>query len=129
MRRQSGFFEELMSIASRMSWRVGLAAAVLSWTALHLAAVLLGPSKTPTAVGELGTYAARSLVGTMAVLLQYIVPVCLLVGALASRLRQSRDRELFQQAHLGGHDAVRSMTWREFERLVGQAFRGRGYDV
>lgn len=129
MRRQSGFLEDLMSIASRMSWRAGVVAAALSWAVLHFAAVFLSPSRAATTVGDLGPYAARSLVGIMATLLQYVVPVCLLVGVLASRLNASRDRGLLQQAHLGGQDAVRSMTWREFERLVGQAFRGRGYDV
>jgi len=129
MRRHSGFLEDIMSIAARMSWQAGVTAAVLSWAALHLAAVLFSPSRAVTTVGELGSYAARSLLGTMATLLQYVVPVCLLIGTLASRLMRSRDRGLLQQAHLGGRDALRRMTWREFERLVAQAFRDRGYDV
>lgn len=129
MRRQTGLLEDLVSIASRMSWQAGLAAAVLSWAVLHFAAVLLTPIKAVATLGELGQYAARSLLGTMARLLQYVVPVCLLFGALASRLKQLRGRGLFQRARLGGQDAVRRMTWREFEQLVGQVFRGWGYNV
>lgn len=129
MRRQSGLLEDLMSITSRMSWRAGVAAAVLSWAALHLAAMLLSPSKAATTVGELGPYVVHGLLGTMATLLQYVVPVCFLTGAVASRLKQSQDRGLFQRARLGGQDAVKHMTWREFEQLVGQVFRGRGYNV
>lgn len=129
MRRKRSLLEDLISIVSRLPWRVGVAAAVLSWAALHLATVLAGGSKTPAAVSDLGPYAVRSLFGTMAEVLQYIAPVCFLIGAFASRVRQSRDQGLFKQAHFGGEDAVRRMTWRDFERLVGEAFRRRGYDV
>jgi restriction system protein len=129
MRRQSGLLEDLISIAARMSWQAGVTAAVLSWAALHFAAVHFSASRAATTVGELGSYAAGSLLGTLATLLQYVIPVCFLMGALASRLTQSQARGLFRQARLGGPEAVRSMTWREFEQLVGQVLRGRGYDV
>lgn len=129
MRRQSGPLEDLMSIAARMSWQAGVTAAVLSWAALHFAAVHFTPSGAATTVGQLGPYAARSLLGTLATLLQYVIPVCFLMGALASRLTQSQARGLFRQARLGGPETVRSMTWREFEQLIGQVLRGRGYHV
>ena len=129
MRRQSNLFEDLISIAARMSWKAGVTAAVLSWAVLHFAAVHFSASRAATSVGELGPYAARSLVGMMATLLQYVIPVCFLMGALASRLTQSQARGLFRLARLGGPEAVRRMTWREFEQLVGQVLRVRGYDV
>lgn len=118
-----------MSIAARMSWQAGVTAAILSWAALHLAAALLAPSRVATTVGELGPFAVRSLLGTTATLLQWVIPVCFLAGALGSRLTQSQARGLFRQARVGGHDAVKRMTWGEFEQLVGQVLRGRGYDV
>ena len=48
-------------------------------------------------------------------------------GALISFLRQRSRRRLLDTQT--GLDSLRAMSWREFEMLVGEAFRRRGYAI
>jgi restriction system protein len=120
--------EDLIDLASRLPWYVSLVFAVVSGVVLHaLAAALSAPRiETP---GALGGVVARGLYGTIAALLQFVVPMCFAVGALAALLKRSRATALFAQARSAPEQSIDGMTWEQFECLVGEAFRRRGYQV
>ena len=50
------------------------------------------------------------------------------MGATIGYLKKSRDKSLVSRARVNPK-AVSEMSWREFERLVGEAFRQRGFTV
>ena len=61
---------------------------------------------------------------------QYIVPGVLFVGAAVSGVRAYRDRYLFVETKRAGRlGRLIELTWQDFERFVGQAFRERGFRV
>ncbi|MEM9567612.1 MAG: restriction endonuclease [Cyanobacteria bacterium P01_E01_bin.34] len=53
--------------------------------------------------------------------------LCLLIPALISYLKQKQKRQRLDfQKSIG---TIRDLSWREFEELVGEAYRRRGYSV
>lgn len=61
---------------------------------------------------------------------QYIVPLICTLGALFSALGRWKREQLFsdvEQSDSAG--ALNEMSWQEFEMLVGEAFRRKGYTV
>jgi restriction system protein len=117
-----------MDVASRLPWQVSLVLAAVSAVVLHaLAAALSTPRVEPSA--ELGSTVVRGLYGTIATFLQFIVPLAFIAGALVTLLKRSRAAALYRQAQSAPEQSVNGMTWEHFERLVGEAFRRRGYQV
>ncbi len=61
---------------------------------------------------------------------QYIVPACLLVGALVSIIRRRRQSVVHALVAADrSSNALEKMNWREFEGLVAETFRQQGYRV
>lgn len=117
-----------MEVASRLPLHVSLVCAVVSGVVLHaLAAVLLTPKVDPS--GALTGVVTRDLYGTIATILQFVVPLGFLVGALLALIRRLRDLTLFAKARSEPDRAMKEITWAQFERLVGETFRRRGYQV
>ena len=70
------------------------------------------------------------LQGTAASIGRYLVPFICLLGAGMSAWRRAKRRSLVQDATRNdAAGAVARMSWREFEMLVGEAFRLDGYRV
>jgi restriction system protein len=118
-----------MDLASRLPWYIGVALAVLSFLAFRSMVATLSASATPAAAADIGSFAARQLVATLAKFMQFVVPFGFLVSAVASLLRRSQARGLFERASDRSRRAIAEMSWAQFERLVGEAFRRRGFDV
>ena len=136
MARRRSTFDLLMQVASYLPWPACLALAAGSAVVLHLLAVHLstpmGSAETVSAVqspGVLGAFYARTLYGTFATFLQFLIPAALLFAALASLVRRSQAQALLAQAQSAPAAAISSMTWSQFERLIGESFRRRGYEV
>ncbi|WP_423195246.1 Restriction endonuclease [Cupriavidus sp. H19C3] len=78
----------------------------------------------------MGNFLAGQLLRTFAGFGQYVVPLALLGGAIASYIGKRKREGLVSKAaadHTG--DAIRRMTWREFEMFVGQLYRMNGFTV
>lgn len=66
----------------------------------------------------------------MAIAGQIVVPLLFLAGAVVSAFKQSQRTGLIDKAgHGQAADVLDGMHWKEFERLVGEAFRRQGYRV
>ena len=127
-RRKQSAFEDLIELAASLPWWVGLLLAILSYLVIHPFAI---DDATATAsAGEIGKVASKHLIRTLASVGQFIVPVAFLVGAGASAMRRGkRKRILKDAAEAKSPNPVKNLSWREFEMLVGEAFRQKGYSV
>jgi len=128
MARRQGVFDDLMHIGVKLPWRAAVLLAAGAFLVLHLIAVgTSGPATTTTLAG-LGTAVGHQLTHTFVLFLQFLVPVGLLIGAIIGYFKQSQAKSLVRSAR-ANPKAISELTWREFERLVGEAFRQRGYVV
>lgn len=128
-RKKEGLFEDLVAVAALMPWWLGLAFALISYLVIHQFA---GPvtNPTPANVGQLGGIAGNALISSICSLLQYVVPVAFVFGAAISAWRVQKPKDLLNTARSApGADKLNQFTWREFESIVGESFRQKGYVV
>jgi restriction system protein len=128
MAKRQAFFDDLMEFGSRLPWRVAVLSAVGAFVGLHVVAVQTSSPVTGTTLADLGGVAQPSLIHVFAAILQYVVPAGLLIGAIAGFVKQSQAKSLVSSAR-ANPKTISEMSWREFERLVGEAFRQRGFTV
>jgi restriction system protein len=127
-RRQSGF-SDLMEFASTLPWKVGCTVAAVSFLVFHFTAVATSSPPAVKTLGELGLAVDHQFLHLAASFLQFIFPAGFLFGATASFLKGAQRRTLFAQASAAPRATVDRLNWQEFERLVGESFRRRGYQV
>ena len=127
-RERKGAAEDLLAIAARLPWWASLVIAAVTFVVLHrIAGQDVG---TATSTTDIGAVAARGLFQALANIGQYIVPLIFTVGAVVSVLGQRRRQALVVKvAESDSPAALGAMTWQEFEGLVQEAFRLRGYSV
>ncbi len=126
-RNKGGLAEGLFHLAAMLPWWVGVVLAILAYTVLHRYAIAASVTPGP---GQMGQFAIGHLAKSLAAWGQYLVPLLLLAGAAASAIGRHKRKGLIadvQDDSTGA--ALRAITWRDFELLVGEAFRMRGYTV
>ena len=116
-----------MEVAVRLPWAVSVALAGALYMLLHVFASA-APAH-PTNTGELGAFAGRQLLSTIASFLQYVLPLALLVGAGASFARRRRNGILLSDAADDPVGSISALSWQDFERLVGASFEKDGFTV
>jgi restriction system protein len=126
--RQSAF-DDLLQIATKLPWKVSLGLAALSLLALHLLAAAFAATPTVTTVADMGSVVVHQGIHIGAFFLQFVVPPAFLIGATASYFKRSQSIRLFEDTRTAKGPAVASLTWQEFERLVAEGFRQRGFTV
>jgi len=127
-RRRSSFFEDLFDIASELPWWVGVVLAVVSYAGLHYLAI--GEVAKPSKLSDMGSALTGNLVRTLATIFQYVLPLVFLGGAAASAIGRMKRKRLHAAVGAGeSAQVLQRMNWREFEALVGEAFRRKGFQV
>lgn len=120
-RRRKSLAEDLTEVVAMLPWWLCLAAALGSYLLFSWVASLASASKGPmfgAVVGGLGTAA------------KVIAPIICVAAALISALKAARARKLVRSAREAAPQAaIDGMNWAEFERLIGEMFRERGYRV
>ena len=120
--------EDLFDLVALLPWWAGVALAALAYLVLHSIA---SQQVTHTPVpGQMGGAVSAMAFRSLASVGQYILPLICLFAAIGSAIARHRRRTLI--ANVSASDAANpldGMTWREFELLVGEAFRMRGYRV
>ena len=127
-KRKTSPIEGVIDVIAMLPWWVGVAIAVVGYLVLHRLAT---PSALPAAQpGQMGNLIAQSMVAAFATAGQYLVPLVGLIGAAISFFRRKQRVALVTDvAQAQSTDALDGMSWREFEMLVGEAFRLQGYRV
>ncbi len=127
-KRKTSTAEDLMDLVAMLPWWAGIALALTSYMVLHSIAIRpLPAAQNPQQIGQLATTAIWQ---GLAIGGQYILPIICLAGAAISAVRKRRRSRLFETTSASSSaDALNNMSWREFETLVGEGFRRRGYSV
>ena len=120
--------DELFQMIARLPWWVGIGSAVVSYLVLH--AFAGGGAVEPSQPGQMGAWVAKGFVRALAYHGQYLLPIIFVAGAAASAWgKRKRQTLVTNVAQTSGAGALDGMSWREFEMLVGEAFRLQGYRV
>lgn len=127
-RRRSSPAEDLIDLIALLPWWSGVALAAAGYLALHFLASQ--PSVPSAQSGQVGAIITKSLWKSLVGAGQYVVPIICLVGATLSAWRRHQRSELVSDViHNPATDALDRISWREFEMLIGEAFRLQGYHV
>jgi restriction system protein len=79
---------------------------------------------------QLGSSVSQTIFRTLAGIFQYILPLVCLAAAAASAWKASQRRSLALGVTASrSASSLDGMSWQEFELLVGEAFRQKGYKV
>lgn len=125
--RQSGA-AAFMDLVAMLPWWAGVAAALASYFVLH--GLSVGPAPGSLQPGQMAGFVGRAMVSSIADAAQFVIPALLLAGAFVSFFRRRTRQALVGQVTASGSaQALNGMSWREFELLVGEAFRMQGYTV
>lgn len=114
-RRRTRLAKDTFDLLQELPWWAGAVAAGLFWLVGYM---LFGvPSDGAT----------RNLLNPIAKVLFNVLAILSLFASLISAIKSvSRWKLLDWQSDL---ESVRDLSWRQFEHLVGEAYRRRGYDV
>jgi restriction system protein len=127
-RKKSSTFEDLIEIVALLPWWTGVGLAIVAYMLLH--PIATAEIATPTQAGQMEQFAGKQLYKTLAMFGQYLLPLICLIGAGISVWRRRRRSQLADGvAQNPAADALNGMSWQEFEMLVGEAFRRRGFAV
>lgn len=127
-RKRSGVLDDLFVIAAKLPWKASLGLAVASFLILH--AISAPEPAAATSTSEIGVFAAKTMFHTLAAIGQFVLPLVFAGGAAAAFFAQRKREGLVTTvATSSSADALNGMSWREFESVVEEAFRLRGYTV
>ena len=127
-RRDQGLFDDLVEIISKFPWWVGVVLAIVVYLVLHSFATT-GLAVTAN-TKDIGSVVSTQIFRTLAIIGQYLLPAAFLIGSLVSVFRRHKRNALHDQVAIAGvQSALEKISWREFEMLVGESFRRRGFSV
>lgn len=129
MTARQGLPEDLMNFGLRVPPRVGVALAAVSWMVFHVVVGQSVPAAGKAPADSIAALTLNTIIYFSAMFLQFAVPFCLLVGVSVSLIKRHKAKRLLAQARENPAAAIAAMSWRDFERLVGGAFRAQGYEV
>lgn len=127
-RRRQNPTEDLIAATSKLPWWVGVVLALVAYVWLH--SVATSEVTATTQSGQLGQLFTQNLFKSLASIGQYLLPLIFLVGAGSSAYGRYRRGALHEQVAANPDRAgLNDMSWQQFEALVGEAFRRKGYSV
>ena len=127
-KRKASPLEDMLDLVSLLPWWAGVAIAAIGYVALHRMAALV--QVTAVQPGQVNHLITQTVFAGLATAGQYIVPLVGLVGAAMSFFRRKQRAALITDvAQSKSANALDGVSWREFELLVGEAFRLQGYRV
>lgn len=120
--------EDLIDLVALMPWWAGVALAVVFY--LWLSSVAATPLPVPNSPQAVSQMMSATMWRGLALDGQYFLPFICLLGALLSFIQRRKRQALHASvATSKAPNALDHMSWQEFELLVGEGFRQRGYAV
>jgi restriction system protein len=124
-RRKSSLLDDLVEIAESLPWWMGVILAIGSYIIFHRFSLM--EISHAGGVKDFGGIVFQQLAKTLSTIFQYLFPLAFGAGALSSGIKQIRREHIYsKQASI---NTIRELDWREFEGLIGEAFRKQGYQV
>ena len=129
-RKKRSAFDDLIDMAASLPWWLSLLLAGVSYLVIHSYAS--APTTAPDTVnpGQMGQAVAGQFFHALAMAGQYLVPAGLVIGAVVSAIGRLKRKALLQNtATATSPGAAKSLSWQEFEMLIGEMFRNQGFGV
>lgn len=127
-RRKDSVLAVLLDIAKMLPWWVDIAIAMVAFFWLH--SIATSEIVALAQPGKMGAFVSGQLFKSLATVGQYLLPFVFLLGAaLSFSGRKKREHLLSETKQRGKQNALLDMSWREFEMLVGEVFRQRGFTI
>lgn len=127
-RQKTSPVEDIFLLSSKLPWWACLTLALVSYLVLHAVA-----SRQPVAItapGQFGNAITRNFITTLAMFGQLVLPMLFCFGALLSAITSFRQKKLYDNvASSPGRNTLNEMRWEDFERLVGEYFQRKGFQV
>ena len=128
MPRRSGFIGDMLDVAALLPWKVSLIIAAISYFGFHYLASM--PVIDPGQANDLADQTGRQFVKVLSLFLQYIVPAVFVIGGFFGFLRSRRHAKIYSEVATGGdRSALEGIAWDDFEVLISEIFRRKGYAV
>jgi len=126
-RGKESTFEDLISIAALLPWWAGIASALVAWIGFGM---LIEAEATHVESGSALGSAANQLWIMIFTAARFLFPTTFVIGAAASFVGRRRRAGLLRKvrSNSNGHE-IEELSWRDFELVVSEAFRVRGYQV
>lgn len=126
-RRRTNPLEDLVDIAQHLPWWAGVVAALLSWMAMYGVSSHALPATVQT---DSSLIVAVPVLRGLATAGQYVLPAMFLAAALLSAwLHYKHQKNYSDMGSERGRFLLQHLSWREFENLVGEFFRRKGFAV
>ncbi|SFC12258.1 restriction system protein [Pseudomonas citronellolis] len=128
-RRRTSLIEDLIEIASRLPRWVSLLIALGSWLVLH--PIANSQPEVPKDLHQMGQSVVGQLIRTFAFFGQFVLPAVFVIGAIGSVLARAERKKLHANVTNARESGktIEGISWREFELLVGETFRRKGFTV
>ena len=127
-RSKQSLVDDLIALTSRLPWWAGVVFAMAAYGGLH--SVASSEMAGVAQPGKMGEFAGNTLFKSLATVGQYLLPSIFLLSAVLSAYgRFKRGALLEEGVTRPNQGALNDMTWRQFEAVVGEAFRRKGYSV
>lgn len=125
---KSSPLEVMLDLVAMLPWWVGVVLGLVGYLLLHRLATPI--SATDVQHGQVAGLMQQAVIKGLATAGQYIVPIIFFAGAAFSAWRRKQRQSLVSDvAQAQSVNALDGMSWREFELLVGEAFRLQGFRV
>jgi predicted RNA-binding Zn-ribbon protein involved in translation (DUF1610 family) len=94
-RNRTSVFEDIIHLIAKLPWWAGLLIALISYLWLHNVASQPVPTPTP-GIQHMGDMVVSQMWHTLAIFLQYIIPICSLIGAGVSAYFKITNKASFK---------------------------------
>lgn len=130
-RKKSSGFEDMLDLLAMLPWWICLALAAASYLFLHSWAVVPPTADSAGRPGDMvATVVQKGLIYGLASIGQYLLPfMCLIAAAMSAWRRKQRKALVSSVAQAQDAAALDGISWREFELLVGEAYRLQGFRI
>jgi len=126
-RRRKSVIEDLLTLVAKAPWPVGVGLAVVSFLVLNHFAQ--GEPVQAAGTSNISETVFSGVGISLATVGQYLVPPLFLVASLGSFLKQLRISGNFRAVEREPRNGLAKLSWSEFEELVGELFRRRGFAI
>ncbi len=127
-RKKQSSMEKSVEFISYFHWMIGVGVAIVSYFFLHWLAIQ--EISTVGGMDSLVDITQKSMIRTIAMFGQYLVPIVCLAGAFMSFYNRKRRAGIYEDTKSSkAPDPLNNITWHEFELLVGEYFKRQGYKV
>jgi restriction system protein len=129
MGRRKGELTLLMEAAAKWPWKVSAALVPISYVGCHVVSTITNQHAAPSTVAQMGPLVISQGIHAFSNIFQFLLPMIFLITAIVSFVADSRAKALFSRTANGSQIDIAKLDWREFESLVGEGFRRRGFKV